>query len=191
MMSTITDVLSKDHRELVHYYKKVLNAPDTNTATCWQNQFVRALARHLVAEELVVYPAFEKVLGDRGRIIADKDKSEHQAIKQKLQIFQGLKAGTMDFVPSLESLVNDLAEHLNEEEMVDLPALDGALSSEESKSLATSFCRIKAFLPSRSHPPAPIKPPLGTIASFIAAPFDHLGDLLRRFPDERVEPSAR
>lgn len=79
-MSTITDVLSKDHRELVHYYKKVLNAPDTDTATCWQNQFVWALARHLVAEELVVYPAFEKVLGDRGRIITDKDKSEHQAV---------------------------------------------------------------------------------------------------------------
>lgn len=114
-----------------------------------------------------------------------------QQIKQKLQNFQGLKAGTMDFVPSLESLVNDLAEHLNEEEMVDLPALDSALSSEESKSLAASFCRIRAFLPSRCHPAALFKPPLGTIASFIAAPFDHLGDLLRRFPDERVEPSTR
>lgn len=80
MMSTITDVLSKDHRELVYYYKKVLNAPDNDTATCWQNQFAWALARHLVAEEVVVYPAFEKILGDGGRITADKDHSEHETV---------------------------------------------------------------------------------------------------------------
>ena len=80
MMSTITDVLSKDHRELVYYYKKILNALDNDTATCWQNQFVWALARHLVAEELVVYPAFEKILGERGRVVADKDQSVHQAV---------------------------------------------------------------------------------------------------------------
>jgi hypothetical protein len=114
-----------------------------------------------------------------------------QQIKQKLQIFQGLKAGTMDFVPSSESLINDLAEHLNGKEMADLPALDSALSSEDSKSLATTFRRTKAFLPSRCHPTAPINPPFGTIASFMAAPLDQLGDLLRRFPDERVEPSTK
>jgi hypothetical protein len=52
----------------------------------------------------------------------------------------------MDFVPSLKSLIDDLAEHFNKEEMVDLPAPDSALSSEDSKSLATSFSHIKAFL---------------------------------------------
>jgi hypothetical protein len=91
----------------------------------------------------------------------------------------------------LESLINDLAEHLNEEEMADLPALDSSLNNEDSKSLAAYFCRIKSFLPSRCHPTAPINPPFGTIASFIAAPFDQLGDLLRRYPDERVEPSTK
>jgi hypothetical protein len=50
-----------------------------------------------------------------------------------------LKAGTIDFVPLLESLINDLAEHFNEDEMVDHPALDGALCTEDSKSLAKSF----------------------------------------------------
>jgi hypothetical protein len=114
-----------------------------------------------------------------------------QQIKQKLQNFQGLKAGTMDFVPSLKSLIDDLAEHFNKEEMADLPALDSALSSEDSKSLATSFSRVKAFLRSRSHPAAPIKPPFGTIVSFMAAPLDHLGDLFRRFPDKRVESSTK
>lgn len=58
-MSKIRDAISKDHRELSHYYKQILNASDKDAATRWQNQFVWALARLLVAEELVVYPAFE------------------------------------------------------------------------------------------------------------------------------------
>jgi hypothetical protein len=75
--------------------------------------------------------------------------------------------------------------------MADLPALDDALCIEDSKSLAKSFSRTKVFVPSRSHPMAPSKPPFDTIAGLIAAPFDYLGDLLRRFPDEREELSTK
>jgi hemerythrin superfamily protein len=79
-MSTITETISRDHRSLAHYYKKILDAPDNNIAARWQNQFIRGLAQHLVAEELVVYPAFEKILGEKGRIIADKVRSGHQDV---------------------------------------------------------------------------------------------------------------
>jgi hypothetical protein len=102
-----------------------------------------------------------------------------------------LKAGTIDFVPSLESLINDLAQHFIEEEMADLPALDGALCIEDSKSLAKYYSWRKVFVPSRSHPMAPNKPPFDTIAGWIAAPLDYLGDLLRRFPDEREKRSIK
>lgn len=39
MMLTVTVAISKDHRELADYCKKTLNALDSDTATCWQNQF--------------------------------------------------------------------------------------------------------------------------------------------------------
>jgi hypothetical protein len=77
--STVTVAISKDHRELADYYKKILNAPDSETATCWQNQSTWALARHLVAEEFVLYPAFE-ILGERGRIIVNRGQFEHQGV---------------------------------------------------------------------------------------------------------------
>jgi hemerythrin superfamily protein len=80
MMSSITDTVCKDHRDLANYYRKILTATDDDTASRWQNQFIWALARHLIAEELVVDPAFEKVLGERGIIIADKNRSEHQRV---------------------------------------------------------------------------------------------------------------
>jgi hemerythrin superfamily protein len=80
-MSTITDAIKKDHRELEEYYHNILNAPDNDTATRWQNQFTWELARHSIAEELVVYPALEKHLGEKGRSMAEKDRAEHQSVR--------------------------------------------------------------------------------------------------------------
>jgi hypothetical protein len=85
--------------------------------------------------------------------------------------------------------MDDLVQHINEEELADLPALDGALSSEDSKSLGDSFRHTKAFVPSRSHPMAPNRPPLETVASLIATPLDYIGDLFRKFPDETATPN--
>jgi len=188
-MSNITDAIKEDHRQLEEYYHNILDAPDHDTATRWQNQFTWELARHSIAEELVVYPAFEKYLGEKGRSIATKDRAEHQNVKEKLKAFQNLKAGTPAFIPALKSLMDDLAQHINEEEMEDLPALDKAISSEDGQSMAKSFGRTKAFVPTRSHPMSPNKPPFETVAGLMAAPIDHLGDLLRKFPDETVSPN--
>jgi hypothetical protein len=50
--------------------------------------------------------------------------------------------------------------------------------------MAESFGRTKAFVPTRSHPMAPNKPPFETVAGLMAALIDYLGDLLRKFPNE-------
>lgn len=43
--------------------------------------FTWELARHAVAEELVLYPAMEQYLeGGRGRELAEKDRREHQTV---------------------------------------------------------------------------------------------------------------
>lgn len=80
--------------------------------------------------------------------------------------------------------MDDLAQHFNEEEMADLPALENALRIEDSRILAKSFDNRKMLVPSRSHPMAPNKPPFNVIAGFMATPFDYLGDLVRKFPEE-------
>jgi hemerythrin superfamily protein len=79
-MSRISDAIKKDHRELQQYYNNIIGAQDNDEATRWQNQFTWELARHSIGEELVVYPAFEKKLGDKGQRMAEKDRDEHQAV---------------------------------------------------------------------------------------------------------------
>lgn len=80
--------------------------------------------------------------------------------------------------------MKDLNEHIEEEEKDDLPTLENALSRPDSVSMAKSFGRTKAFVPTRSHPMAPDKPPFETAAGLLAAPLDRLMDLFKSFPDD-------
>lgn len=74
------DLIIHDHSELSDYYQKIKNAQDEETKVRWQNQFTWELARHSIAEELVVYPAMEKHLGDKGKEMAEKDRKEHRSV---------------------------------------------------------------------------------------------------------------
>lgn len=112
-------------------------------------------------------------------------------VREKLKDFQSLEAGTAEFMPALKTLMDALVACINEEEMADLPALDRALSSEQSNRMERSFRRIKSLASSRSHPVALNTSFLETVAWMLAAPFDQLGDLFRKFPVEIVSPTPR
>jgi hypothetical protein len=85
--------------------------------------------------------------------------------------------------------MDDLSQHIKEEEHDDLPALQSSISEADSEKMAKSFGRTKAFVPSRSHPSAPSKLPFETVVGLMTAPIDHLGDMLRKFPDETGSPN--
>ncbi|EON62951.1 hypothetical protein W97_02177 [Coniosporium apollinis CBS 100218] len=186
----VSDAVIEDHRELEHYYNNIMNAKDADTKERWQNQFVWELARHSIAEELVVYPEFEKNLPN-GHDMAEKDRGDHRVVKEKLYKFQKLKADDPDFEPTLRDLWQDLSEHIKDEENNDLPALEKELSAADSESVANSFERTKMFVPTKSHPSAPDKPPYETVVGLMAAPMDRLMDMFKKFPkdkDEKVSP---
>lgn len=79
-ISTVSDVIIHDHRELKDYYNEVVNSTDRDHQDRYGNQFVWELARHSIAEELVVYPAFEKHLGPKGKAMADEDRKQHHRV---------------------------------------------------------------------------------------------------------------
>ncbi|PYH43063.1 HHE domain protein [Aspergillus saccharolyticus JOP 1030-1] len=182
-MTLISDEIKKDHRDLEEAYNHILNATTDDEKHRWQNQFTWELARHSIGEELVVYPAFEKHLSD-GKAMADKDRAEHKTVKDQLEKFQNLKAKDAEFVPTIKGLWASLSEHIKEEEEHDLVKLEAALDQAHSESMVGSFKRTKMFLPTRSHPSAPDKPPFETVAGLLAAPMDHIRDLFRKFPHE-------
>ncbi|ETI25458.1 hypothetical protein G647_02231 [Cladophialophora carrionii CBS 160.54] len=179
---TVSEAIKHDHAELKEYYNNILNATDTESKIRWQNQFTWELARHSIGEELVVYPAMEEHLGDEGKQLAQKDRDGHNKVKQLLYKFQGLAPSSKDFEPTIKSLWEVLTKHIEEEESDDLPKLEKAIPDGNSSQMAKSFERTKMFVPTRSHPSAPDKPPFETVAGLMAAPLDKLSDIFRRFP---------
>lgn len=90
-----------------------------------------------------------------------------------------------EFKPTLRGLMDNLSQHIKEEESDDLPALEKAIPDGDSQSMAKSFERTKMFLPTRSHPSAPDRPPFETAVGLMTAPIDKLMDMFRKFPKDR------
>ncbi|KAJ5824206.1 hypothetical protein N7447_006546 [Penicillium robsamsonii] len=188
MIPRIIDTIRKDHRDIESYYGTIISSTDQDEQTRFQNLFTWELARHSIGEELVVYPLFEKMLSD-GVQMANNDRNEHLKVKKQLKEFQNMTPSDTQFIPAIRELMDNLSKHIKEEELNDLPKLEQALSQEDSESCAKTFSRTKMFVPSRSHPSAPDKPPYETAVGLLTAPIDHLADLFRKWPDTAGMPN--
>src|SRR6202000_1627339 len=76
----VSDVIKEDHRELKEYYNQIINSSDHDVQTRYQTLFAWELARHAVAEEIVVYPVMEKSMPN-GKAVAHKDREEHVKVR--------------------------------------------------------------------------------------------------------------
>ncbi|KAK4871019.1 hypothetical protein LT330_000256 [Penicillium expansum] len=182
-MVRISEAIKDDHRRLESYYNIIMNSEDEDEQTRFQNQFTWELARHAIAEELVVFPALEKARSD-GKEKIDDDRREHSALKEMLYVFQDLNCSDPRFLPTITMLMEGLAKHMRDEESNDLVILEETLTSDESEKLGQSLSRTKMFLPSRSHPYDLENPRFETVADLLMAPLDYLQDLFRRWPEE-------
>lgn len=80
----LTEAITSDHRKIEDAYKQVVNSDDIDHQTRYGNLFIWELARHSVAEELIVYPAMEKYMGEAGKDHAEKDREQHHQVSQTL-----------------------------------------------------------------------------------------------------------
>ena len=79
-MSSISSAISTDHNDIVKYYKNILDSCNDETAAHWYSRFAWALNRHLKAEEIALHPALRHSLGNKGRIIVEKNELERKAV---------------------------------------------------------------------------------------------------------------
>jgi hypothetical protein len=110
--------------------------------------------------------------------------TRHVQVKEQLSRFENMSPTDPEFDSTIKSLMEDLKEHIREEEQEDLPKLEEALEKTYSEDLAKSFQRTKMFVPTHSHPMAPSRPPFETVAGLMAAPIDKLRDMFRKFPKD-------
>jgi len=188
----LTAAIEEDHQEMYEYHDKYRTcAGDIDAQERWSRQLIWEVARHAIAEEIVVYPLMEKCLGTKGKEMADKDREDHQSVKEDLATLEKTKVGSATYDTILTRVMKHLHEHNGNEETNDLPLLEPKLGEAESKDAAKKFKRTKQFSPTRAHPWAPNKPPFETVVAFMSAPLDKLMDALAKFPDEETEEKTR
>ncbi|KAK7177356.1 HHE domain-containing protein [Paraphaeosphaeria sporulosa] len=81
-MSTVSDVIIHDHKELKDCYNEIVNSTDHDHQARYGNQFV----------------------WEEGKSMAETDRKEHHKLKEYLEEFQNMEASHPDYVPKLKSL---------------------------------------------------------------------------------------
>ncbi|KAK4983902.1 hypothetical protein LTR66_000392 [Elasticomyces elasticus] len=181
---TISEAIGNDHKAFDQCYDALKAGQTLADKIKWRNQLTWTIARHAISEELTMYPAMDRHMGEEGRELTDVDREQHQAVKEDLHTLQDMSPDHADFMPLLDKLMADLHHHISHESEEDMPRLERLLSRQESRELARQFRRTKWITPTMSHPAAPNEPPLENLAGLLAAPIDRFKDLMRTFPDK-------
>lgn len=84
---TISEAIGNDHKTIDRYAEKIKYSPTLQEKIEWRNQFTWTLARHAVSEELTVYPAMEKHMGQEGVELTNVDREQHQAVSNPTNHF--------------------------------------------------------------------------------------------------------
>jgi hemerythrin superfamily protein len=80
MGESISEAIAADHASFDEYAGYLRTATDDAEKVRWRNQLTWTVARHALSEELTLYPAMEKHLGDEGVRLTKTDKEQHQGV---------------------------------------------------------------------------------------------------------------
>lgn len=76
----VSEAIGKDHQYLDECYENIKSSTTTEDKIKWRNMLTWNLARHAISEELTVYPAMVKHLGEEGKALTKDDFEQHAAV---------------------------------------------------------------------------------------------------------------
>lgn len=92
MPETISEAIGADHKAFDILYDRIKATNDEAEKVQWRNQLTWTIARHAISEELTLYPAMEKHLGEEGVKLSKTDFEQHQAVRLSTTSARALKA---------------------------------------------------------------------------------------------------
>ena len=179
----IDQLIIKDHQKVKGLYSRYCQSMDNEEKHRLANTIIREISLHSAAEEVILYPAFEKFITSGGTEMAKLNRSEHAQLKRDLYDLDQMNFTDGRFNNLLVKIMNELTSHMEHEESHDLGKLTSATTNETLDSLGKSFENSKYLAPTRPHPSAPDTPVLETLAGLAAKPIDKLRDMTRKFEE--------
>jgi iron-sulfur cluster repair protein YtfE (RIC family) len=141
----ISEYFEADHDRLDDLFRLFQQHKQTDyfrARECFE-MFKYGLQRHIVWEETILFPLFEKNTGLSGGGPTFVMKSEHKQIKHLLQaIYEKLQLHDVETDDQERSLLKLLSMHNEKEESILYPAIDGVASSSDVDSVFEAMRNI-------------------------------------------------
>jgi hemerythrin superfamily protein len=139
----IQDVIRLDHNKVNTLFTELFASNDPNKIQEYFGQIYKDLLAHSIGEEEVVYPKVRPFYGE------DKVKElydEQAHFRVLLDEIKAISPSSSQFKDKVKKLMDEVGDHIRQEEFDMFAAIRNNLSSEQSEQLATEFkaAKVKA-----------------------------------------------
>jgi iron-sulfur cluster repair protein YtfE (RIC family) len=138
--------LEEDHRYVKSLLRRMADASEGSPAERMKLllMFKRALGKHAMAEEDVVYPILHEIAGaaEQARELYD----EHAQMKIHLYALETAVASPPTWAERVRRLQDLIGEHIRDEEDVEFPRLRALLQDRQQATLAGKILREEALV---------------------------------------------
>ena len=175
----VIEVLTHDHREVEQMFAELESLRGaTGVAQRARrkdlvDQVTIELVRHSVAEEAEVYPRVAEKVGGAE---VERAKSEHAEAEETLKRLERLQPDDPSFAGELTTLMEEIRQHVAEEEGEMFPHMRRVFTEDELVELGGKVEAVKKIAPTRPHPSAPDEPPGDKLLGPVTGLLDRLRD---------------
>lgn len=184
----VIEVLTHDHREVEQMFAELeslrgaTGAAQRTRRKDLVDQVTIELVRHSVAEEAEVYPRVaEKVSGAE----VERAKSEHAEAEETMKRLERLQPGDPSFAGELAMLMEEIRQHVAEEEGEMFPHMRRVFTEDELVELGGKVEAVKKIAPTRPHPSAPDEPPGDKLLGPVTGLLDRMRDAVGKRGTQR------
>lgn len=185
-------LLKQDHQTVEELFQRFEQSSERALKSKKQlaDRIVRELAIHSAIEEQLFYPAIRAQDEELNRMVL-KSLEEHHIVKWTLNELE--KTGIEDerFLAKVLVLIENVREHVKEEERKLFPLVKRAMSRDDLEVLGENLAELKKIVPTHPHPRAPDQPPGNLVAGMLAKVVDTGRDMLSGRVVRRPQASAK
>jgi hemerythrin superfamily protein len=130
-----------DHTKVNTLFTELLQSNDAQKIQEYFGQIYKDLRVHAAAEEEVVYPRVRSFYGDAN---TQELYDEHANWRNILDQIQNINPSSSEFKERIRVLMNDVMDHVRQEENTMFAAIRNNMNTQQSEELATNFKAVKS-----------------------------------------------
>jgi hemerythrin-like domain-containing protein len=176
----VIEVLTHDHREMEEMFQELeqLRGVSTDEAKSRRKDLVEQvtieIARHSVAEEVLVYP---QVASKISKDEAQHAREEHAEAEETLAKLEKLEPDDPSFDAEVETLIREIRHHIEEEEGEMFAQMRQTFGADDLRTMGARVEAFKKVAPTRPHPNVPNEALPRLAAGPVASLLDRFRDL--------------